>query len=85
MFDGTSRCFSAQAVGGIGAEARTAVPGLIALLGSSDVGSRNSACLGLAGIGPAARDALQTLRRALSDPSPDVRQFAQRAIDAIEK
>jgi hypothetical protein len=30
-------------------------------------GSRNSACLGLRGIGPAASDALPALRRALSD------------------
>jgi len=54
------------------------------LLTDSDEGSRNSACIGLAGIGPAAKAALPALRVALSDPSADVRRFAQRAIDKID-
>jgi HEAT repeats len=72
---------AAQAVGSIGSAASPAVPALIALLASSDEGSRNSACIGLTGIGAGARKALPALRKALADPSDDVRRFAQRAID----
>jgi HEAT repeat protein len=39
----------------------------------------------LAGIGPAARDALPALRRALADPTDNVRRFARRAIDRIDR
>ena len=60
-----------------------AVPDLVRLLEDSGVGVRNSACLGLAGLGPAARDALPALRRALTDPSTSVRQLTQRAIERI--
>jgi HEAT repeat protein len=76
---------AAQAVGTIGPDASPAVPALIALLGSADEGSRNSACIALTGIGPSARAALPALRKALLDPSPDVKRFAQRAIDTIER
>ena len=47
-------------------------------------GSRNTACLALGKIGPAANAALPALRNALSDSSPDVRRFAQRAIERID-
>lgn len=83
--DARVRQLAAQAVGGIGEEASSAVPALITLLGSEDEGSRNTACIGLAGIGPGAREALPALRKALSDPSAEVRQFAQRAIAVIDK
>jgi HEAT repeat protein len=83
--DSRVRALAAQAIGAIGSEASPAVPALIVLLGSAKEGSRNSACIGLAGIGPGARAALPALRISLSDPSPDVRRFAQRAIDAIDK
>jgi tetratricopeptide (TPR) repeat protein len=76
---------AAQAVGLGGSAASPAVPALIPLLASSDEGSRNSACIGLTGIGTGAREALPALRKALADSSADVRRFAQRAIDAIEK
>jgi HEAT repeat protein len=83
--DARVRQLAAQAVGTIGAAARSAVPALISLLASPDEESRNAACIGLAGIGPVAREALPALRRALSDPRADVRRFAQRAIAAIER
>jgi HEAT repeat protein len=39
----------------------------------------------LGSIGPAAKDALPALREALNDPSKDVRLFAQKAIEKIQK
>jgi HEAT repeat protein len=68
-----------------GPDASSAVPALLALLGPANEGSRNSACLGLTGIGVNTREALPALRQALSDPSVDVKWFARKAIDTIEK
>jgi HEAT repeat protein len=81
--DGSVRAWSAQAIGEIGPDATQAVPALVMLLGNADEGSRNSACIALYGIGPAAKDALPALEKALSDPSADVRRFAQRAVEKI--
>jgi len=75
---------AAQAIGSIGPDASSAVTALVALLASADAGSRPSAIIGLAGIGPAARDALPAIRKALSDPSANVRRIAERAITMIE-
>jgi HEAT repeat protein len=82
--DTSVRAWSAQAIGEIGPDAAPAVPALIVLLANADEGSRNSACIALHGIGPAARDALPALRKALEDPSHDVRRFAERAIERIQ-
>jgi hypothetical protein len=60
------------------------VPDLIVLLGNEDIGSRNSACIALQDIGPAAAEALPALRKALDDPNATVRRFAQVAIDRIQ-
>ena len=81
--DGSVRAWSAQAIGEIGPDAAQAVPALVMLLRSADEGSRNSACIAVYGIGPSAKDALPALEDALSDPSADVRRFAQRAIEKI--
>jgi HEAT repeat protein len=83
--DGSVRAWSAQAIGEIGPDAAQAVPALVMLLGNADEGSRNSACIALYGIGPAAKAALPALEKALSDPSADVRRFAQRAVEKIRK
>jgi HEAT repeat protein len=83
--DGSVRAWSAQAIGEIGPDAAQAVPALVMLLGNADEGSRNSACIALYGIGPAAKVALPALEKALSDPSVDVRRFAQRAVEKIRK
>jgi hypothetical protein len=83
--DDRVRGLAAQAVGEIGPGAEAAVPALIRLLSNPSVGSRNTACIGLRGIGPAAKSALPALRNALSDPDPDVRGFAERAIQSIER
>jgi hypothetical protein len=83
--DSRVRELAAQAVGATGASGVSAVPALIVLLGSPSDGDRNTACIGLAGIGPAAREALPALKKALFDPSADVRSFAKRAIARIER
>jgi HEAT repeat protein len=83
--DGRVRELAAQAVGASGAAGVSAVPALIVLLGSPSEGDRNTACIGLAGIGTAAKDALPALKKALSDPSADVRSFAKRALERIER
>jgi HEAT repeat protein len=75
---------SAQALAHAGAGAAVAVQDLVRLLEDDREGPRIGACIGLHGIGPAARDALPALRRALGDPSNDVRRFAQRAIETVE-
>lgn len=83
--DARVRELAAQAVGATGAAGVSAVPALMVLLDSPDEGDRNTSCIGLAGIGTAARDALPALKKALSDPSADVRRFAKRAIERIER
>jgi hypothetical protein len=60
-----------------------ALPALVKLLSSDDEGLRNSACIGLGGIGSSARSALPQLERALADPSYNVRGFARLAIAKI--
>ena len=82
--DAHVRAWAAQAVGGLAAPAVSAVPALIELL-KGDEGSRNSACLALGQIGPAARTALPALQAALADTSESVRRFAARAILQIEE
>jgi HEAT repeat protein len=76
---------SAQALAHPGAKAAVAIADLVRLLGDRREGVRIGACIGLAGIGPAARDALPALRRAVDDPHKDVRHFAKRAIGKIEQ
>jgi HEAT repeat protein len=79
------RARSAHAIGAIGPGAEAALPALLELLKNRDEGSRIGACIAFKGIGPPAASALPALRRALGDRSTDVREFAQRAIDAIEQ
>ena len=83
--DGVVRSWAAQALGEVGPDAKDAVPALLKLITDREEGCRNCSCIALAGIGPAARDALPALRKALKDPSKDVRQFAKRAVEQIEK
>jgi len=83
--DGRVKELAAQVVGATGAAGVPAVPALVGLLTSPNEGERNTACIGLAGIGPAAKAALPALKKALSDPSADVQRFAQRAIESIER
>jgi hypothetical protein len=82
--DSSVRAWAAQAVGNIGEGAASAVPALIGLL-NNDEAARNSACFALGRIGPTAKAAIPALRRALHDPSPQVREFAARAIQKIDR
>ena len=61
------------------------VPALIQLLDNADDASRNSGCIALGKIGPAAKDALPFLVKALNDASPDLRFCAEQAIAKIGK
>jgi hypothetical protein len=82
--DANVRSWAAQALSEIGPDAKQAIPALLILLADENEGPRNSSCMALGNIGPAAQAALPALRKALlSDPSADVREFAQRAIDKI--
>lgn len=71
--DSRVRALAAQAIEVTGEADLSAVPALIRLLGSDSEEDRNSACIGVAGVGPAAREALPAQQKALFDPSPDVR------------
>jgi hypothetical protein len=52
--DSRTRGIAAQAIGGLGPAGVVAAPELIQMATSSDEGIRNSACIGLRGIGPPA-------------------------------
>jgi HEAT repeat protein len=82
--DSRVRELAAQAVGTFGPIGVQAVPALIDLLKYPDVGSRNTACIGLRILGPPAKDALPALRAALADTHPDVRTLARVAIEKID-
>jgi HEAT repeat protein len=79
------RAWAATALAEIGPPARPAVPALVRLVRGPDEGPKNAACLALGRIGPAAADAIPVLREAMRDPSPDVRGFAERAIQQIQR
>ncbi len=79
------RAWAAHALAEIGPDAKQAIPALLKLLKDREEGPRNTSCIALGSIGPAAKDALPALRAALNDPSKDVRRFAGRAIEKIQK
>lgn len=79
------RAWAARALAEIGPDAKEALPALLKLLKDHEEGPRNTSCIALGSIGPAAQDALPALRAALNDPSKDVRRFAERAIEKIQK
>lgn len=79
------RAWAAHALAEIGPDAKEALPALLKLLKDREEGPRNTSCIALGNIGPAAKDALPALRAALNDPSKDVRRFAERAIEKIQK
>jgi HEAT repeat protein len=78
------RGWAAHAIAEIGPRAQPAVPALVTLLRDTEEGPRDTACIALGNIGPGAAEALPALQLALTDPRPNVRGFAQRAIDRIQ-
>ena len=86
--DPVVRCLSATTLGYLGPDAAPAVPGLIALLTASDVGSqkgrrvfvRSAAARTLGKIGSQAKSALPALRPRLNDADPYERSVAAVAI-----
>jgi HEAT repeat protein len=78
---------AALAMGNIGgAEAKAAVPVLVeALLQKGDTNIQNQAAAALLNIGPAARAALDPLRRALGDADPELRRSAALALGSLGK
>lgn len=79
------RGWAAHALAEIGPDAKDALPALLKLLKDPEEGPRNTACMALGNIGPVAKDALPALRAMRNDPSNDVRRFAERAIEMIQK
>jgi HEAT repeat protein len=78
------RGWAAHAIAEMGPRAQPAVSALVTLLRDTEEGPRNTACIALGNIGPGAAEALPALQLALNDPRPNVRGFAQRAIDRIQ-
>lgn len=64
-------------------QAGEAVPGLVALLQSGDIGEREMAAYALENVGSRAGDAVPALVAALRDPDPKVRRRAEAALRAI--
>ena len=81
--DDAVRTLTNNAIAAIGPKAAAAVPTLLLILEYGDTQSRSGACLALSGIGPAASAAIPAVRRALGDPSEDVRHYARLAIGRI--
>jgi HEAT repeat protein len=77
------RRHAAEALAGIGPEAKKAVPDLVAALKDGEVRVRAGAADALGGIGPAAVDAIPDLVAALKDGDNAVRAAAARALGRL--
>ncbi len=78
-----TRNAAAYAIGGMGADARPAVPALIAALKDPEATVRFPVCIALREIGPAAKDAVPALTEALDDRNDDVAAMARKALIKI--
>ncbi|MFT7639823.1 MAG: HEAT repeat protein [Pirellulaceae bacterium] len=79
-----ARSAAAFALGNIGLEAKAAIPQLIELLKKDeDAFVRTGSASALKAMGPAAIDALPTLRLAVENDHKDVKFWAQKAIDEM--
>jgi HEAT repeat protein len=74
---------AAQALGGLGDQARGAVPRLRELLRSDSSETRWCAAIAVGGIGTAARDALPELQSLRDDEDADIRSASAAAIERI--
>jgi HEAT repeat protein len=78
------RSTAATVLGKYGADAKEAVPGLVALLKDKDKHVRRSAAYALARFGKDASDAIPGLKEALRDEDPKVREAATYALKEIQ-
>lgn len=74
---------AAYAIGGMGADARSAVPALIAALQDPEPTVRFPVCIALREIGPDAKAAVPALTEALDDRNDDVAAMARKALIRI--
>ena len=81
--DAMVRRVAVVTLGGIGPEAKEAIPALIAALKDDDPWVRRTAAGALGGIGPEAKEAIPALIAALKDGDPGVRRTAAEALGAI--
>ena len=81
--EGSVRKVAAEALGGIGPEAKTAVPALIEALKNEHEYVRATVALALGGIGPEAKAAAPALKEALKDEYELVRKATGEALREI--
>ena len=74
---------AAYAIGGMGSDARPAVPALIEALKDPEAAVRFPVCVALREIGPAAKDAVPALTQTLDDRNDDVAAMARKALIKI--
>ncbi len=74
---------AAYAIGGMGADARPAVPALIEALKDPEAAVRYPVCIALREIGPAAKEAVPALTETLDDRNDDVAAMARQALIKI--
>jgi HEAT repeat protein len=82
---GMNRTYALQQLAKLGPRAAEATEEIAALFGSEIPLERYLAACALAEIGPAAKQALPRLQRAIQDPDPIVRATAAEATNAVEK
>ncbi|MEO8139074.1 MAG: HEAT repeat domain-containing protein [Gemmatimonadota bacterium] len=78
-----TRNAAAYAIGGMGADAKPAVPALIEALKDPEATVRYPVCVALREIGPAAKDAVPALTETLDDRNDDVAAMARKALVKI--
>jgi HEAT repeat protein len=74
---------AAYAIGGMGADAKPAVPALIEALKDPEPTVRFPVCIALREIGPEAKEAVPALTAALDDRNDDVAAMARKALIKI--
>jgi HEAT repeat protein len=79
------RAVTAEALGKIGPEAKTAIPVLMALLKDKDRDVRCAAADALGRIGPEAKTGIPSLNDLLKDKDERVRRVAADALEKIKK
>lgn len=82
--DETLRWRAADALGQLGAAARSAAPPLLKALKSDSWRVRSSAALALGNVGASEKKVLKALRRLLKDNHPDTRHSARTALTRLE-